>query len=87
MRYYVEQFDQFWSLDRDEMYGVLLIGVRTGGHDLRPYRKLKDRPSSVRKERGKQGFYVTRNDVFLISPLDYDREDYAEALERFLVHK
>lgn len=86
MRYYVEQFDCFWSLSRAEIEALLAMGSQTGGHDLEGFRELRGRPAGVRRDRGERDYYTVSNDVFLIGPLDFEKEDYREALEKLKEH-
>jgi len=78
---YVGQYDAFWRLTPDEWEQICRDGMK-GGYDLSPFKQLAGRPIWLKRHPdGSTGYYRTRQDMLYYEPLDWDAEDFREALD------
>ncbi len=81
MRYYIEQYDGFWSLTEAEYEALLRQGIETGGHCLEGLRELRRAPKGIYRDRdGDRNGWWSDGTVTLVQPLDWDKISYYDAL-------
>ena len=72
-RFYIEQYGDYWSLSKEEMKDFLERGAKgeyeINGYDLSKYKDVKNKP--------------TKANIFLISTLDWDTQDFKYQLDSF----
>jgi hypothetical protein len=91
MLIYAQHYGVYWfSLTIDEWRECLRTGIAGESHMMPKYSALQRRPKHIRCE-GVPGspqasFWSTRDDVLLYSPLDWEIDDYKDALEELNDH-
>lgn len=78
---YVQQFGGFWRLSEAEWRGVLASGIAGEGHVLPERGMLRSRPRGIHRDADGPGYWTSRNDILFHQPLDWEPDDYREALE------
>jgi len=83
---YVEQYGMFWRLTLCEWKALCEQGVKGEGHLLPSNRALKRRPSAAigveNYGSGRLTYYPRTDTVWLYQPLDWEVEDYQNALAK-----
>jgi hypothetical protein len=80
---YVEQYGAWWKFTPDVWRAVLLDGVAKGGHSLPDANRIARRSPLVGvadSGSGHPSYFPMRNNVLVYHPLDWDEEDYTDAL-------
>lgn len=80
---YVEQYDCFWRLSKQQWREIVEAGLSGAGYDLSRYPQLKSRPKSLRKTKGERHCYSINNRVTLKIPLDFTHDDWINEVEDF----
>lgn len=79
---YVEQYGAFWRLTPAAWRALCEEGLKGNGHNL-PERPLRNRPRTIGRTDygdGDGSYYPKRPDILVYRPLDWEVEDYQEAL-------
>lgn len=80
---YVTQYGVFWKLTPLQWRDLCAAAIKDDGYDLdKVALRLKDRPRAIRRDMDsdRDSYYTTRNDMPLFHPLDWDKEQFEDAL-------
>lgn len=81
---YVEQYGWWWKLTPEQWRALCTGGAAGHGHQL-PEKSLRRRSALVgatgyNDGRGKKSYFPLRDGIRVYSPLDWEADDYREAL-------
>jgi hypothetical protein len=78
---YVTQFGGFWRLTRVEWLTLVRAMIAgQDGYDLAAYPQLQRRPSFIHPNTEGRGYWISHPEHRLVQPLDWDLDDWRDAL-------